>query len=405
MRGTPMRIIQIDEVPLGSPLGQALYNERGDVLAQTGVRLDDGLLNAIKTRGYSAVFVDDKQSEGIEIVDPISFATRSKATKATRNTLVVGEQVGQQLGRDLAGRMAQLPRSAEVQKTIGQGVPADAIQDSVRNLVEEMLDAPTQLGMNSIKAQDSFAFAHAVEVASVAVKLGKEVGLKPPDLRRLGRGALLHDVGQAFTGDTTDGKTGSPTPSDIEQVKRHTRLGYDFLQNVPDFEPLANHVAYQHHEWHGGGGYPRGLKGTDWGDLNKGVSGEIMLIAQLTAIADVYDALCSDRPFRQRLPRELALSLMRRMAGAQLNGDLLQVFMHVVPVFPTGYPVRIVGGALDRWQGVVAKLGSPDINRPVVRVFQKPDGSEVEPFEVDLGKDSTARLMTAPPKRAKVGAS
>ena len=115
----------------------------------------------------------------------------------------------------------------------------------------------------------------------------------------------------------------------------------------------------------------------------------------------MYDALCSDRPFRARLPRELALSLMKRMAGAQLNGDLLQLFMHVVPIFPTGYPVRIVGGALDRYQGVVATLGGTDINRPLVRLFQKPDGSEVDAFEVDLAKDSTARLMTAPPKRAR----
>ena len=66
------------------PLGQALYNERGDVLAQTGVKLDTGLLDAIKSRGYTAVFVEDKQSEGIAIVDPVSFATRTKATKATR---------------------------------------------------------------------------------------------------------------------------------------------------------------------------------------------------------------------------------------------------------------------------------------------------------------------------------
>src|SRR4051812_47116636 len=103
-----MRVINIEEVPLGSPLGQALYNERGDVLAQSGVKLDEGLLGAIRSRGYSAVFVEDKQSEGIEVVDPISFATRSKATKATRNTLVVGEQIGNVLGRDLVGRMANL---------------------------------------------------------------------------------------------------------------------------------------------------------------------------------------------------------------------------------------------------------------------------------------------------------
>src|SRR5579884_3544418 len=149
-----VRIIQIDDVPLGSPLGQALYNERGDVLAQTGVKLDEGLLGAIKARGYTAVLVEDEQSAGIEVVDPLSFATRSKATKVTRNTQVVGERVAQVLGPDLVARTPSLPRSAEVQKTIGQGVPADAIQESVREIVDEMVDAPTQLGLNSIKAQD-----------------------------------------------------------------------------------------------------------------------------------------------------------------------------------------------------------------------------------------------------------
>src|SRR3954451_17855259 len=107
-----MRVIQVAEVPLGSSLGQALYTERGDVLAQSGIKLDSGLLGAIKARGYSAVFVDDKQSAGIQVVDPLSFATRSKATKATRNTLVVGELVTQQLGADLFTRTNHLPKSA-----------------------------------------------------------------------------------------------------------------------------------------------------------------------------------------------------------------------------------------------------------------------------------------------------
>src|SRR5581483_8707040 len=122
---------------------------------------------------------------------------------------------------------------------------------------------------------------------------------------------------------------------------------------------------------------------TDWGDLNRNVSGEIMLIAQVTAIADIYDALCSDRPFRQRLPRELAMSLIKRMTDAQLHGELVRTFLEIVPVFPPGYPVRIVGGGLDKWQGVVAQVGAPDINRPIVRVFIRPDGDEVAPFEID----------------------
>lgn len=271
---------------------------------------------------------------------------------------------------------------------------------SVNSIVDEVLDGPTELGLNSIKGKDSFAFAHAVEVASTAVMVGRKLGLKAADLKRLGRGALLHDIGQTFTGDTTDGKTGAPTAADVEQVKRHTRIGFDFLQSVPNFDAITNHVAYQHHEWVNGKGYPRGLRGTAKFDRDVMVSpGEIAVIAQVTAIADVYDALCSDRPFRQRLPRELALSLIKRMADQQLHSDLVRTFLELVPVFPPGYPIRIVGGALDKWQGVVAKNGASDLNRPLVRVFVRPDGDEVEPFEVDLARDASLRLMTAPPKR------
>jgi putative nucleotidyltransferase with HDIG domain len=296
--------------------------------------------------------------------------------------------------------MGALPRSDELRRTIAQGVPSDVVMASVGNIVDEVMDGPTMLGLNSIKAQDNFSFSHAVEVASVAVMVGRKLGFRAGDLKRIGRGALLHDIGQTFTGDTADGKTGNPSPADIEQVKRHTRLGFDFLQNVPSFDAMTNHVAYQHHEWFNGKGYPRGLHGTMKFDRDVSVSqGEISTIAQVTAIADVYDALCSDRPFRQRLPRELAMSLIKRMAEAQLHPDLVRSFLEIVPIYPPGYPVRLVGGALDKWQGIVARNGAEDLNRPVVRVFMKPDGEEIEPFEVDLGRDSSLRLMTAPPKR------
>src|SRR5205814_9657528 len=141
--------------------------------------------------------------------------------------------------------------------------------------------------------------------------------------------------------------------------------------SVTGLDERSNPVAYQHHEWFKGGGYPRGLSGTV--EMGRDISvqpGQIILIAQVTAIADVYDALCSDRPFRTRLPRELAMSLIKRMTSAQLHPELVQSFFQIMPVYPTGYPVRLVGGALDRWQGIVAQLGGDDINRPLVRVFQ-----------------------------------
>src|SRR5439155_17951811 len=111
----------------------------------------------------------------------------------------------------------RLPRSGDVHKLIAGNVPAEDVLDSVRSLVDEVIDAPTTLGLNTIKGKDSFAFTHGVEVAAVAVKLGREVGLEMAELRRLGRGAMLHDIGQALMGDTPEGKPNTMTAADVEQ--------------------------------------------------------------------------------------------------------------------------------------------------------------------------------------------
>src|SRR5260221_9157691 len=106
-----MRVLNIDEIPLGSPLGQALFNDRGDALAQVGVALDRQLVSSIKARGYSQVVVDDKQTEGIEVADPLSPETRLRATKAARNTIAIGERVVQTLQVDQRAPPERLPRS------------------------------------------------------------------------------------------------------------------------------------------------------------------------------------------------------------------------------------------------------------------------------------------------------
>src|SRR5262245_1124708 len=111
-----MRVLSIDAVAVGDPLGQSLYNERGDVLAAAGVTLDPPLLAAIKARGYREVFVDDKQTQGIQIVDPLTPETRNAATKASAQTIEAGSQTANRLGPDFVRRYSALPRSDTIKK-------------------------------------------------------------------------------------------------------------------------------------------------------------------------------------------------------------------------------------------------------------------------------------------------
>jgi HD-GYP domain-containing protein (c-di-GMP phosphodiesterase class II) len=270
------------------------------------------------------------------------------------------------------------------------------------DLVDELLDGPPAIGLTSLKGVDSFLMGHLVDVAAVAVQLGRKAGLRGDDLRRLARGALVHDVGQVFGGENVDGKTGALSTSDVASLRRHTIVGYEFLRNVAAFDPLSNHVAYQHHERQDGLGYPRGLRGNNevTRELN-GNQGKILLLAEITAVADVYDALTSDHPDRAALPREFAFGLIARMAGSQLNRQLVELFLHSVPLFPAGYPVQFASGRLAGCKGVVARADSDATRPPIVRLLSDQKGRPIRPVEVDPSRYPGSRLVSDLPTRKK----
>src|SRR5205823_3130010 len=118
-------------------------------------------------------------------------------------------------------------RSADTRREIERTMPVESIIDTTREIVDEIVGGQPKVGLTSIKGMDNFLFAHGVDVATTAVTIGRKTGMKVDDLRRLARGAMLHDVGQAFAGESVDGKTGDLSADDINNLKKHTILGYE----------------------------------------------------------------------------------------------------------------------------------------------------------------------------------
>src|SRR5207248_9711826 len=106
-------------------------------------------------------------------------------------------------------------------------------------------------------------------------------------------------------------------------------------------EFLANHVAYQHHEKQDGSGYPRGMRGVNRIARDVVRGDRMLLIAEIAAVADVYDALSSDRPYRPGMTPEQIVETIRQMAGPHLNREIVQQVLAILPVFPVGLEVRI----------------------------------------------------------------
>jgi hypothetical protein len=175
-------------------------------------------------------------------------------------------------------------------------------------------------------------------------------------------------------------------------------MGYEVLRAMQPAEILVNTIALQHHERQDGFGYPRGLRGNNRIHLSAfdRDRGEIVLLAEIAAIADVYDALSSNRPQRPALPPDQVVATLRRIAGTHLNKAIVDEFLRNVPVYNVGLAVYVFGSGFGPFRGVVTRVHPRQLDRPVVRVFQNARGRDVQPFEVDLAAADHITIRSAP---------
>jgi HD-GYP domain-containing protein (c-di-GMP phosphodiesterase class II) len=170
----------------------------------------------------------------------------------------------------------------------------------------------------TIDAKSPWTSGHSENVATLSVAIGRGMGLPEETLIALQRGGLVHDIGKiAVPGSILD-KNGKLTPEEYEVVKSHPDEGVRILEPVPGMEPILPMVLHHHEAWDGSG-YPRGLAGED-----------IPLEARIMAVADQFDALSSDRPYRAGLGVEGAVGFLRSQAGTGLDEQVVGVFINLL---------------------------------------------------------------------------
>ncbi len=173
----------------------------------------------------------------------------------------------------------------------------------------------------AVEARDRYTQGHSARVSQMAVLIGEAMRLPGPALRSLGRAGLIHDVGKLAVPDAILSKPGRLTPEEYDVVKEHPVRGFEVIGRVASLREELPGVLH-HHEWHDGSGYPHGLRGD-----------RIPLAARILAVADVYDALTSERPYRQALSEDEALAHLKGMAGTQFDGTVVDAFARIEPAW------------------------------------------------------------------------
>jgi HD-GYP domain-containing protein (c-di-GMP phosphodiesterase class II) len=170
----------------------------------------------------------------------------------------------------------------------------------------------------AMEARDPYTHGHSARVAQLAVLIGEAMRLPPEELRSLGRAGRIHDIGKIAIPDEILHKPGPLTEEEYALIQQHPRIGHDIVRQIPSLRRELPAVLH-HHEWYDGRGYPQGLAGE-----------RIPLSARILAVADVYDALTSDRPYRRAWTHEEAVSHIRDMAGSQFDPRCVEAFLQVV---------------------------------------------------------------------------
>ena len=189
-----------------------------------------------------------------------------------------------------------------------------AKEEEQRTFINEMTEAFAK----TIDMKDSYTNGHSFRVAKYTTMLAEELGYSKDEVEKYHNIALLHDIGKIGVDDKVLNKAGKLDDDEFKQIKSHSALGYRVLKDISIMPELAI-GAGAHHERPDGKGYPKGLKGD-----------EIPRVAQIIAVADTFDAMYSDRPYRKRMNFEKAVSIIRDAAGTQLAADVVEAFLRLV---------------------------------------------------------------------------
>ncbi|QGH34214.1 HD domain-containing protein [Gracilibacillus salitolerans] len=348
-----MRLIPTKFIRAGIELAKPIYDAHGRVLLQKNIQLTESMVDRLKTSGITYVFTRDEDTDDIIVHPPIPDQQRIEAVHKIKETFRTLES------EDITKNNYLLEKAALKLDQLVKGIARElSNNDDVIHYLSDLLII------------DDYVFSHSLNVSMYTLALAQELNLKNKDMEQLGLGAVLHDIGKIILPDEVLNKPGKLTNKEFKLVQAHTEYGFDLLRKAHNIPLLVAHCAYQHHERLDGSGYPRGIKDK-----------EIHPFARIIGVADVFDAVTSNRTYRDAMLPHEGLEILYGGSGTQFDIQLVDSFKKTVAVYPNGLTIYLSDGR----EGVVARQNSQMFERPVVRVL-KEYGSKVVPYDLDLMK-------------------
>jgi putative nucleotidyltransferase with HDIG domain len=323
---------------------------------------DRGIEKVTMTRGLSRTEVGHLIAAFTDRASAVPLPERLLARgvrNVTLGRIVVDEVSGDQAGIAAARRV--YGTAVETAETLWNAAKAGDQPDpgAARKIIDGLARLVTQdrtslMALTALKQYDNYTFTHMVNVSALAMAQARALNIDGPLLREFGFAALMHDIGKVNTPLEILNKPGKLTIDEFEVMKQHVVDGAHILRRTPEMPALAPIVAFEHHLKQDLSGYPEKIG-----------SRKLNLCTMIVSIADVFDALRSNRTYREGMATVRIRSIMGEQGNPAFNQVLLKRFVNLMGLFPVGTLVRLTNGEI----AVVTAEHPSDPFRPQVKII------------------------------------
>jgi putative nucleotidyltransferase with HDIG domain len=371
-----LRRISIDELTEGMFVADVL-NKDG-VLLLTADTLIAGAEQIEKLKRQGVSFLNINLQKGMDVAAASApqgigpdRAPADKAAAARKREFEYYKELEQ--ARVIHHKTVATAKEALDSIKNGQSFTISKIEEAAQEIVESILRNPDALiSLSQIKGYDEYTYTHSVNVSVLATSLAYTMGYKPDRLLEVGVGGVLHDIGKMKIPTEVLNKPGKYTDEEFTVMKKHPELGMAIVADKKGISDFSKSIIIQHHERYNGKGYPFGLKGN-----------EIAEIGLIAAVADVYDALTSNRVYRVAWTPQKALAVIFQGCDQDYSREIVERFTRQMGIYPVGSFVKLATGEM----GVVTRVDRGNLLEPTVLVlFDKSGKRRLAPEEFDLSK-------------------
>lgn len=317
-------------------IAETIYNDYGAVIVWEGTELNQNLIYRLKDLGIEIIQVfesslpHNRKREEVKLqkTEALHFTESYEKNTDEFKTVL----------RDLsAGKTSSIEKTHKIVESVY------ARKDQNREIIE---------CITQIRKIDEYTYYHSINVSMLSMLIGKWIRLMPDDIRLLTQAGLLHDIGKCRIAPEIINKPDKLDETEFEEMKKHSEYGYYLVQYMEGMDRRVMEAILYHHERYDGSGYPVGLSGE-----------QIPLYARIVGIADTFDAMTANRPYRLKSSPFSVFELMQNGCFGYLDPVILNAFLLNISYYYIGSKVRLSDGRIAE----VVYINKQQYGKPVIK--------------------------------------